>query len=97
MSRPVVESESVTVADGETETIASVPAGTTVNVTPGPGGTMTCQVRVAAGDEPEDIDPDTATYNAPTRFVLLGPVAELVFGATTAPGTGSITYSRRHP
>jgi hypothetical protein len=80
------------IAAAATYTFTDLPAGTTVAIYPGSGGTMTAKVRLTSEDALIDLDPDTPTYSAAATRVLLGPVKELVFAAATAAGVGSIAY-----
>lgn len=80
------------VAASGTESLYTFPAGTSVQVEPGSGGTMTVKVRVHANSALVDLDPDTPSFSAAATRALLGPVHEIQFAAATADGFGSVAY-----
>lgn len=73
-----------TVPAGETFSIANVPAGTAIGVSPASGGTMKVQYRITDDGPLRDWQPGTVNLDADD--VLRFPVAQLVFGAETEEG-----------
>lgn len=80
------------VAASGTASVFTVPALSTVGIEPGAGGTMTVRVRVHPDSPLVDLDSTTPSYNAAATRVIMGPVHEIQFSATTAAGFGSVSY-----
>lgn len=77
---------------GQSASVFTVPAFSTISIEPGAGGTMTCQVRVHPDSPLIDLDPATPSFSANATRAIMGPVAEVRFTAVTAAGSGSVAY-----
>lgn len=87
-----IRGNEVTVAAGSTESLYGIPAPATIDINPGSGGTMTCQVRPRRGGTLRDIESGTSSYSDDTTLTLNSPVYEIVFGAVTQPGYGACSW-----
>jgi len=76
------------VTAGQTVRYFNVPALTSVDVSPGDGGTMNVQVRVSPSGELADWP--SGSVSAATQDMLEGPIYEIIFSADTADGIAGL-------